>query len=106
MNNDTDITGNRFSNERTSSFFTNDEGVAFLDFTFEEEDIIVKISPNELARDAKIDILTSWVSNNLEAINDIGYEVLHKEDSVNTTVSNMGLTMIDVNDNEPEILKR
>lgn len=73
LNNDPEVTKYRFSDERTDADF---DGSVF-SVSYDDGDCEFRFFNGEKNMD---DIIEGWISSNYDAINEIGWELLHKED--------------------------
>lgn len=100
MNNDSDVTGNRFSGEHSSSYHIDSNGyLVYMDFDFVEtgidEDgkkmgnIEIKFTPKLKAREM-VDNMVGWINENYDAMQEIGYEALNKESITEKIVEDRG----------------
>lgn len=100
LDNSVEKTGNRFSEERASSFYINDNDKAvYLDFDFEDDGMSIYFTPMQ-TKDEMMDITESWISSKFDAIKSIGYEVLEKENYVCEVVKELGYEGEDAVDNK------
>lgn len=77
LDNRTQITGNRFSDEHLYSVvYDEDENPHFLTVTFEEDDGL-HINIDGLGSDNPLDLLANWVDSIFNAAESIGYEALY-----------------------------
>ena len=86
----------RDNTERNTSFIINKKEKAVL-LTFEfknDEDILVTFTPRQ-SKSNMVDLITSWIDDNLHEISEIGYETLNRRNNVIKNIKGIGYEYVE-----------